>query len=76
MKDYKNEEQKGYIIENKKTGKRHLTYESYAKKLSKEGKVRIISSEDEKDFREKMIKTIKTLDGSEACAGEYFFGCH
>jgi len=52
MKDRQGREQKAYLVQDKKTGKTYMTYESYAKKLQKLGTKRIIAEEGTKKFEE------------------------
>lgn len=52
MKDRQGREQKAYLVQDKKTGKTYVTYESYAKKLQKLGTKRIIAEEGTKKFEE------------------------
>jgi hypothetical protein len=52
MKDRQGREQKAYLVQDKKTGKTYMTYESYAKKLEKMGTKRIIAEEGTKKFEE------------------------
>jgi hypothetical protein len=52
MKDRQGREQKAYLVQDKKTGKTYMTYESYAKKLEKLGTKRIIAEEGTKKFEE------------------------
>ena len=52
MKDRQGREQKAYLVQDKKTGKTYMTYESYAKKLQKLGTKRIIAQEGTKKFEE------------------------
>ena len=59
MKDIKGREQTGYTVQDKKSGKIFRTYESYARKLEKEGKMRIIAKEGEKTYNK-----YKVQDGS------------
>jgi hypothetical protein len=55
MKDITGKEQKAYLVKDTKTGAVAITYESYAKKLSKEGKKKIIAMEGEKAFQKGKI---------------------
>lgn len=57
MKDREGREQKAYLVQDKKTGKTYMTYETYAKKLEKLGTKRIIAQEGEKAFKEGKVKT-------------------
>lgn len=57
MKDIKGNEQKAYLVQDKKTGKTYITYESYAKKLEKLGTKKIVAKEGEKAFNEGKVKT-------------------
>ena len=50
MKDRQGREQKAYLVQDKKTGKTYMTYETYAKKLEKMGTKRIIAKEGTKAF--------------------------
>jgi hypothetical protein len=50
MKDREGREQKAYLVQDKKTGKTYMTYETYAKKLEKLGTKRIIAQEGTKAF--------------------------
>jgi hypothetical protein len=52
MKDREGREQKAYLVQDKKTGKTYMTYETYAKKLEKLGTKRIIAEEGTKKFEE------------------------
>ena len=52
MKDREGREQKAYLVQDKKTGKTYMTYETYAKKLEKLGTKRIIAQEGTKKFEE------------------------
>jgi hypothetical protein len=52
MKDVRGREQKAYLVQDKKTGKTYMTYETYAKKLEKLGTKRIIAEEGTKKFEE------------------------
>jgi len=52
MKDRQGREQKAYLVQDKKTGKTYMTYESYAKKLEKMGTKRIIAEEGTKKYEE------------------------
>jgi len=52
MKDRQGREQKAYLVQDKKTGKTYMTYESYAEKLEKMGTKRIIAEEGTKKFEE------------------------
>ncbi len=52
MKDRQGREQKAYLVQDKKTGKTYMTYESYARKLEKLGTKRIIAEEGTKKFEE------------------------
>jgi len=52
MKDRQGREQKAYLVQDKKTGKTYVTYESYARKLEKLGTKRIIAEEGTKKFEE------------------------
>ena len=52
MKDREGREQKAYLVQDKKTGKTYMTYETYAKKLEKMGTKRIIAKEGTKAFEE------------------------
>ncbi len=52
MKDRQGREQKAYLVQDKKTGKTYMTYESYAKKLQKLGTKRIVAEEGTKKFEE------------------------
>ena len=52
MKDRQGREQKAYLVQDKKTGKTYMTYETYAKKLEKLGTKRIIAQEGTKKFEE------------------------
>ncbi len=52
MKDRQGREQKAYLVQEKKTGKTYMTYESYAKKLQKLGTKRIVAEEGTKKFEE------------------------
>ena len=52
MRDRQGREQKAYLVQDKKTGKTYMTYESYAKKLEKMGTKRIIAEEGTKKFEE------------------------
>jgi len=59
MKDIHGREQKAYLVRDTKTGATSITYESYAKKLSKEGSKKIIAVEGTGDFRKGKIKPVK-----------------
>ena len=52
MRDRQGREQKAYLVQDKKTGKTYMTYESYAKKLQKLGTKRIVAEEGTKKFEE------------------------
>ena len=58
MKDIRGKEQTAYIVKNKKTGEQFITYESYAKELSKDG-YKIVTKEGEADFKQNKIRTNK-----------------
>lgn len=50
MIDYKGNKQTSYMVQDKKTGKTYVTYESYAKKLEKSGTMKVVSKEGDKGF--------------------------
>ena len=60
MRDRQGSEQKAYLVQDKKTGRTYMTYESYAKKLEKMGTKIIIAEEGTKKFEEgKVTKLYK-----------------
>lgn len=59
MKDIHGKEQKAYLVQDTKTGATSITYESYAKKLSKEGTKKIIAVEGTQEFAKGKIKPVK-----------------
>ena len=56
MKDIRGREQAGYAVQDRKTGKVFRTYESYARRLEKEGKMKIIAKEGEKAYNEHKVQ--------------------
>lgn len=56
MKDIRGKEQKAYIVRDTKTGATAITYESYAKKLQKDGTKKILAVEGDKDFEKYKTK--------------------
>jgi hypothetical protein len=56
MKDIRGREQTGYAVQDRKTGKIYRTYETYAKRLVREGKMKILAQEGEKDYNKYMVQ--------------------
>jgi hypothetical protein len=56
MKDIKGREQKAYLVRDTKTGAVAVTYESYARKLEREGKKKIIAEEGTEAFEKGKIR--------------------
>lgn len=59
MKDLTGREQKAYLVRDTKTGAIAVTYESYAKRLVKEGSKKIVAVEGSKEFEKGKIREIK-----------------
>ena len=56
MQDITGKKQTAYLVRDTKTGEVAITYESYAKKLQKEGTKQIIAQEGEKEFEKGKVK--------------------
>ena len=57
MKNIMGKEEPAYLVQDKKSGKTYITYESYAKKLERSGEMKISKKEGEKDFDIMKVKT-------------------